>query len=129
MGSSILHKKNVYQLQKNRRKKIINFKKYRMSVKQEVVEYLIKHNTLEFNRKKVLEECIELSEVLIKQLTKIPELQPGDDKLVEEAGDTLFRIKVLGTHLGIWESIKARAAEKASQIKEHIDSGKYIGGR
>lgn len=67
---------------------------------------------------KVVEEATELNEVLVKTLTKREDLKPPTAKIIEEAGDLLFRLNVLANKLGIVKQIKDREAEKFQQVLE-----------
>lgn len=61
---------------------------------------------------KTLKEMAELSEVLLKTLTKREDLRPPKDKIIEEMGDVLFRCKALARKLGIEDEVEARFQEK-----------------
>lgn len=65
---------------------------------------------------KVVEECMELSEVLVKRVTKSDELKPPVEKIIEEAGDLLFRLDILMEKLGIHDQVYGRFQEKGEQI-------------
>lgn len=74
---------------------------------------------------KVLEEASELSEVLVKCVTKRDKDKPPLEKVIEEMGDLHFRMHVLAHHLKIEDLVKDRMQEKADQLKEYIDSGEW----
>lgn len=74
---------------------------------------------------KVLEESAELSEVLLKTITKAKGYKPPIDKIIEESGDLLFRIDVLAHKLGIKDKIQERRLQKSFQLKEYIETGKW----
>lgn len=95
---------------------------------QEVIKKIVDYNTQEKNILKVAEECNELAEVMIKYVLKTPELKPPVSKIIEESGDVIFRIKVVAEMLGIWDDIKDRQKEKASQVDEWITAKMYKGG-
>lgn len=65
---------------------------------------------------KLVEECMELCEVLVKRVTKSTELKPPLEKVIEEMGDVMFRFEILGHKLGILDEVDERACEKAEQI-------------
>lgn len=67
---------------------------------------------------KVLEECAELTEVLIKRETKAEGMKPPMEKVIEEMGDLLFRIDIMMEKEGITEQVRARYEAKAAQIDE-----------
>ena len=95
---------------------------------KEIIEKVIGYNSSERNILKVVEETTELNEVLIKYLTKSPELKPKIEKIIEEMGDTLFRMKVVAEMLGISKDVNKRFEQKAKQIGEYIDKKLYKGG-
>lgn len=97
--------------------------------RQEVVEHLIKHNANNYNLRKLLEEGIELNEVIIKMLNKSEENKPPVEKLIEEAGDVIFRLGVILRQYNIKEAVINRAMDKGNQIKETIMNGKFKGGQ
>jgi len=94
----------------------------------DVAVELLGYNTSDKNILKVAEECAELGEVMIKLVTKTPLLKPKMEKIAEEMGDTIFRIKVAAKLLGIEKEVDARQIEKAEQIKAWIAQKKYKGG-
>lgn len=67
---------------------------------------------------KVMEEMAELNEVLIKRITKSEDLKPPVEKVIEEMGDLLFRMKILATNMGIEDQVADRFQAKADQIDE-----------
>jgi NTP pyrophosphatase (non-canonical NTP hydrolase) len=77
---------------------------------------LIKHLPKQLNILKVVEECAELSEVLVKYVTKSEEFKPTLEKIVEEMGDTVFRIIVLSKLLDVQDEVQGRLEEKAQKL-------------
>ena len=71
---------------------------------------------------KVLEECAELSEVLLKFLTKKPELKPPTSKITKEAGDVIFRIAVMAEKMKLTDEINDRVNEKEQIMFEYVIS-------
>lgn len=69
---------------------------------------------------KVVEECMELCEVLVKGVTKAEGYKPPKAKIIEEMGDVIFRMQVLAKKLQIEESVTARVIEKAEQLEEWL---------
>mgnify|MGYP006327669155 CR=1 FL=1 len=65
---------------------------------------------------KVIEECLELSEVLVKTMTKGAGRKPSLEKVIEEAGDVLYRIELLTRKLDIQDAVRMRFEEKSEQI-------------
>lgn len=84
----------------------------------EVAEKMLKYWSPEKNVLKVLEECAELSEVLLKFLTKTAEFKPPIEKITEEMGDVIVRCRVLAKGLGIEQDVENRISEKFAQIEE-----------
>jgi NTP pyrophosphatase (non-canonical NTP hydrolase) len=81
-----------------------------------VIDRVIKYNTREKNILKVVEECTELNEVLIKTLTKQPEDAPPMSKVIEEMGDVLARMKILAKQMGITLLVNERKEYKFTQL-------------
>ncbi len=79
------------------------------------------YGTLERTMLKVLEENTELNEVLLKTITKPDNLKPSIDKIIEEAGDVLFRLAVLIKRLDIEDAVGERFREKTAQVVEWVD--------
>ncbi len=71
---------------------------------------------------KVVEECMEMCEVLVKTVTKAEGYKPPVDKIVEEMGDTIFRMQVLAKKLQIEQAVDARIIEKGEQLDKWVDS-------
>ncbi len=93
---------------------------------ERVADLVIKHNSKEKNILKVVEECTELNEVLIKTLTKQPEDAPPMSKVIEEMGDTLSRCYILARQLNIENEVEARVLQKFEQLDGWIKK-KYEG--
>lgn len=89
---------------------------------------LIAYNSEMKNILKVVEECSELSEVMTKLITKREDLRPSKEKIAEEMGDVLFRIKVAAEMLGLTQAVEDRQDEKAAQVQAYINEHKYKGG-
>lgn len=88
-------------------------------IRQMVIDY---NNKIEptKNTLKVLEESAELSEVLLKTLTKAPNYKPHIDKVIEEAGDLFFRLRIYCQQQGIEEAVKQRYLFKHEQLEKWI---------
>ena len=95
-------------------------------MENEIIQKVIKYNSPEKTVLKVLEECAELSEVLLKYLTKTPEFKPPIEKIIEEMGDVKVRMKILANALGITEKVEEREHLKLLQLKEWVEQ-KYEG--
>lgn len=80
---------------------------------EKAAERLIKHLPQEKNILKLVEECTELNEVLIKYLTKSEGLKPSMAKVIEEMGDVIFRANVVARMFNISEEVEKRIDEKA----------------
>jgi NTP pyrophosphatase (non-canonical NTP hydrolase) len=95
---------------------------------QETLKKVVDYNSHDKNILKVAEECAELGEVMLKYVLKAQQHKPPVDKIVEEAGDVIFRIKVAAEMLGIWDQIEQRQVDKAAQMDEWITKQMYKGG-
>lgn len=83
---------------------------------EESIEELLKHFPEDKFILKMLEECAELSEVLLKYLTKSPERKPPMEKIIEELGDVMFRAKALAKKMDIEKQVDERMEEKAELL-------------
>lgn len=92
------------------------------------VKLIIENNKREYNYLKLIEELTELNEVLIKRITKKSENAPSKDKLIEEMGDVLLRMKVVAQLENISADVNKRVNDKADKIVNSIYKGKYKGG-
>lgn len=94
-------------------------------IRQKIIDY---NNEKKNDRNilKVFEESMELNEALVKYLTKQPEDRPSLDKIIEEAGDVFFRLRILTQMLGIEEGVKERYLFKHVQLKGWMEE-KYEG--
>lgn len=88
---------------------------------REVVERMAAKYDAQGIMLKVVEETTELNEVLIKSITKTPELQPPMEKVIEETGDVLVRIMIMMEKLGILEQVDKRIDEKIGQILKFLN--------
>lgn len=89
-----------------------------------IVNEVIKQNTIEYNILKALEEMAELSEVLLKTLTKKdPAYKPTREKLFEELGDVQFRLAIVNRIFGE-DGVNARIEEKQQQIVKSFEKRK-----
>lgn len=82
----------------------------------EIIRTLAENFTEERHTLKLLEEMAELSEVLLKRLTKSEELKPPVEKVVEEMGDVVFRMECLIKKLNISMVVNNRYIEKGEQV-------------
>lgn len=69
---------------------------------------------------KLVEECAELSEVLIKYLTKPEDRKPDIDRITEEMGDVLFRMKVAVEMFGNATQVDTRMKEKEALVDQWV---------
>lgn len=87
---------------------------------------IIKNNSYEYNVLKLLEEMSELSEVLLKTLTKRPDYRPPLEKLVEETGDVELRLAVFKEMIGS-DLVDQRVEKKQQSLSRYFSSGKKNG--
>jgi len=92
---------------------------------REIRDIVISNNTLDHDLLKLAEECTELSEVLIKMVTKPNRREEKIPHLIEEMGDVSIRGKILAQRLGLIAHIKDREESKMRYIEESIASKKY----
>lgn len=67
---------------------------------------------------KLVEELSELSEVLIKRVTRKEGQKPNIEKVIEELGDVYFRSRCLIEKLQISEQVKKRVLQKGIQVEK-----------
>jgi NTP pyrophosphatase (non-canonical NTP hydrolase) len=89
---------------------------------------ILDYNEPQFNYYKLAEELAELSEVVLKRYGKKPDHKPSIEKLIEESGDVLVRLKILIRMEGIQKNVVARKRQKLNQLIGYIEKGKYKGG-
>jgi len=87
------------------------------------VKLLAETNNPEYNILKAIEEMSELSVRLSQSLTK----GASKEDIIEELGDTVFRIKVL-THMYGKDEVNKRVEYKLSTCEEWLKEGKYLNG-
>ena len=102
--------------------------KNREFIKELGISNDLKVNKSTYNHSKLLEECCELNEVLIKMINKSAQRQPPQSKLIEELGDVIFRCAVLMVKEDIEEQVEARVEAKIAQLQGYLTEGKYKGG-
>lgn len=67
---------------------------------------------------KVVEELSELSEVLVKRVTRREGQKPPIEKIIEELGDVFFRANCLIEKLVISEKVDDRIRQKGMQVEK-----------
>jgi NTP pyrophosphatase (non-canonical NTP hydrolase) len=87
---------------------------------KEKIKVIAEHGELDRVVLKVVEEIFELGEVLTKYVTKRDGLKPPIEKIIEENGDVLARLRVLNDKLGIRQAVKQREEEKIDQVYEWV---------
>jgi NTP pyrophosphatase (non-canonical NTP hydrolase) len=92
----------------------------------EIVEAVVKNNTLQFTMSKTAEECSELATVLLQGINKRHDFPKK--QIIEEIGDVEWRIKILKKHLGIEKEVEDRINYKKEKLKSYLEKGKYKGG-
>lgn len=92
---------------------------------REIIKKMVNKNTIDFDLMKLAEECTELSEVLIKMVTKPNRREERMEHLVEEMGDVKLRMEVLVTRLGFNKVVDARYEEKLAYFHEKLIENKY----
>jgi NTP pyrophosphatase (non-canonical NTP hydrolase) len=95
---------------------------------KDIVKELLAYNEPGYNYLKLVEELAELQEVVIKRYLKKEENKPPLEKLVEEMGDVLLRMRVVATQEKIKDEVSQRVADKSSKLLGYIKEGKYKGG-
>lgn len=83
---------------------------------EEAIDKLVEHCPKDMIILKVVEECAELQEVMVKYLTKREELKPSMGRISEEMGDVMFRIMVAVQLLGLEDAVELRIETKAKEL-------------
>ena len=96
---------------------------------EDVIQYLAQTNDELYNWNKLSEELFELGEVAMKMSNKNgTEKQPPMEKFIEEAGDVVLRIDLLGKKYGVLDDIMDRINDKLeNKFAGYINENKYIG--
>lgn len=93
----------------------------------DVLNHLAETNTWEYNHLKAIEELTELTEVLIKRVTKKDGVkEPPKQAVIDELGDVLIRVEILRRMYGPY-LVDFRVDEKLSKFDEYIKEDKYTG--
>lgn len=96
---------------------------------ESLLGFLASDNDKTFNRTKLLEELLELSERIAKSLNKKPEYQPTQQDIVEEIGDVLLRLQIYIRSEDISEDlIVDRTFLKINKFLEYLKNNQYANG-
>lgn len=95
---------------------------------EEAIKQILIYNRSDYQYVKLAEELAELLEVVIKRYLKKPENKPSIEKLIEEMGDVLLRMKLLAEMENIKEEVNTRMHAKCTKLLTYIAEGKYKGG-
>lgn len=92
-----------------------------------VFEHLAETNSWEYNHLKAIEELSELTEVLIKRVTKKggPK-EPKKQEVIDEIGDVIIRLEVLSKLYGN-AAVGERTIAKLTKMEGYINENKYTG--
>lgn len=93
---------------------------------KEIIDIVISHNSEEYNLLKLAEECTELSEVLIKMVTKPNRREEKMEHLIEEIGDVSLRTRILVDKLKISDKVEERVNSKLKYLDEKVIGQYYI---
>ena len=91
---------------------------------KELIKYLVENNDYKYNLLKTAEELNELSTILLQYVNKDNKIDK--QKIIEEIGDSIIRIKVL-KKLFNKKKINSRINFKLNKLKSYIKKNKYIG--
>lgn len=92
---------------------------------KELIKYLVENNDYKYNLLKTAEELNELSTILLQYVNKDNKIDK--QKIIEEIGDSIIRIKVL-KKLFSKKKVKERIKFKLDKFRSYIKEGKYKGG-
>ena len=91
---------------------------------KKLIKYLVENNDYKYNLLKTAEELNELSTILLQYVNKDDKIDK--QKIIEEIGDSIIRIKVL-KKLFSKKKINSRIDFKLKKFKSYIKNNKYIG--
>lgn len=91
----------------------------------ELRQVIIDSNPEDYNLLKLAEEAIELSEVLVKMVTKPNKRDERIPHLIEELGDVEFRMAILLQQYQLAFKVKERHIEKLNKLVSYADEKKY----
>lgn len=92
---------------------------------REIINIIVSHNSEEYNLLKLAEECTELSEVLIKMVTKPNRREEKIPHLIEELGDVKLRLDVLITKLDLDKKVTERYNSKLDYLNTLVIGQDY----
>lgn len=96
---------------------------------EKFIKELAQTNERAYNKSKLLEELLELSELIIKWINKSPERQPTAEAIMEEIADVVLRLNVLvDAECMDEEWFSDRILRKLAVLKKLQSEGKYLGG-
>lgn len=104
---------------------------------EDIIEYCVQNNPVEFNFNKAMEEASEFLEALLKYQTKHPdnENRPKREHILKEYGDFVYRgviaVRSLFKDLTseqVDDKIEAHITKKLDKLIEWQKDNKYKGG-
>ncbi len=100
---------------------------------EDMMTFMMKNNTREYTKLKLLEELAEFSEVLLKSINKSPQRQPSREDIIGEAGDVLLRtflfMETFKNEDEVFEDlIDAHIMAKMNRFLGYLKEGKYHSG-
>jgi NTP pyrophosphatase (non-canonical NTP hydrolase) len=91
----------------------------------EKIRDIAKKNTLDYDYAKLAEECTELTDALIKMITKPNRREERMPHLIEEMGDVQLRLSILREKLGCSAETGQRFQLKLDYLSGKLQQGKY----
>lgn len=90
-----------------------------MEINPNIIQAMLENNTVEYNKLKCIEECTELTEVLVKSMTKKPDLAPSEQSIIEEIGDLEIRLAVIKRMYGE-SAVNVRINQKQASLAKRM---------
>lgn len=90
---------------------------------KEILDFLATQNDPNYNLLKLAEECTELSDVLIKSVTK-PNVD-RNEHLIEELGDVLLRATIVIRMIKADDKVDDRMLYKIDNLNKLIEENNY----
>lgn len=96
-----------------------------MKENKKIIDKIVSLNKEDHDFLKLAEETTELSEVLIKMVTKPNRKEERIGHLIEELGDVKVRMDILLQRLNLHKEVDNRYQEKLDYINNNVLTKKY----
>lgn len=91
----------------------------------DTIQQIVDRNESQFNYLKLLEELAELTEVIIKRVNKQIQYKPSMEKIIEETGDVLIRLRIFCRAEGIADAVNQRVITKLTKLNGYFETNEF----